>query len=386
MEESIIKTEEGNKNGYSIANVYEEFLSFRQRRVSTLKLYAFAFRLFVDFIGTESVLIKDINSKQVSNFINWLGENYSGNSGYVVYCIIKSLFNYADKHYYLDVNPINLIDTRRRLNRQHHHQALTDRQMAICENDFWHSFDTSKNGKWQSDMLTDIKSDAFFRMCFMLGYYLQGLALVDVLSLKVAQVTSRKVSGETMYVIETNRRKTGKGVKIIIPDSHTNRYRLFTLVHEAAVNNGQVHILPLMDTFGDDEFFIYIKVNRLNCDLSRKLKQWWRKLNKTQLKRYPIDIKNTSYYSCRHTFATLYLRDPKANISELATLMGRNSEYIDTYIREIESDKTISKASDKVFGRKKRQQEDFERKQILKNQKAIMEMQKQILDRLGTKE
>lgn len=386
MEESIIKTEEGNKNGYSIANVYEEFLSFRQRRVSTLKLYAFAFRLFVDFIGTESVLIKDINSKQVSNFINWLGENYSGNSGYVVYCIIKSLFNYADKHYYLDVNPINLIDTRRRLNRQHHHQALTDRQMAICENDFWHSFDTSKNGEWQRAMLTDIKSDAFFRMCFMLGYYLQGLALVDVLSLKVAQVTSRKVSGETMYVIETNRRKTGKGVKIVIPDSHTNRYRLFTLVYEAAVNNGQAHILPLMDTFGDDELFIYNKVNRLNCDLSRKLKQWWRKLNKTQLKRYPIDIKNTSYYSCRHTFATLYLRDPNANISELATLMGRNSEYIDTYIREIESDKTISKASDKVFGRKKRQLEDFEQKQILKNQKAIMEMQKQILDRLGTKE
>ena len=55
-------------------------------------------------------------------------------------------------------------------------------------------------------------------------------------------------------------------------------------------------------------------------------------------------------------------------------------------IRWIESDKTISKASDKVFGRKKRQQEDLERKQILKNQKTIMEMQKQILDRLGTKE
>lgn len=384
MEESIIKTEEGNKNGYSIANVYEEFLSFRQRRISTLKLYAFAFRLFVNFIGTESVLIKDINSKQVTNFINWLGENYSGNSGYVVYCIIKSLFNYADKHYYLDVNPINLIDTRRRLNRQHHHQALTDRQMAICENDFWHSFDTSKNGKWQSDMLTDIKSDAFFRMCFMLGYYLQGLALVDVLSLKVEQVKQRKTTGESMYVIETCRRKTGKGVKIVIPESHTNRHRLFTLVYESAVNSKREHILPVMDSLGDDEHYIYNKVNRLNCDLSRKLKQWWRRLNKTQLKRNPIDLKTTSYYSCRHTFATLYLQDPNANISELATLMGRNTEYIDTYIREIESEKTISSASDKVYGRKKRQQDDSERKQILKNQKTIMEMQKQILEKLSS--
>lgn len=382
MEESIIKTEEGNKNGYSIANVYEEFLSFRQRRVSTLKLYAFAYRLFVDFIGTESALIKDINSKQVSNFINWLSENYSGNSGYVVYCIIKSLLNFADKQYFIDVNPCNLVDTRRRLNRQHHHQALTDRQMAICENDFWHSFDTSKNKQWGKDMLTDTKSDAFFRMCFMLGYYLQGLALVDVLSLRVTQVKLRKATGESMYVIETCRRKTWKGVKIVIPESYANRHRLFTLVYESAVNSKREYLLPVMDRLGDDEHYIYNKVNRLNCDLSRKLKQWWRRLNKSELKRYPIDLKNTSYYSCRHTFATLYLQNPNANISELASLMGRNTEYIDTYIREIESEKTISNASDKVYGRKKRQQEDDERKQILKNQKAIMEMQKQILERL----
>lgn len=64
--------------------------------------------------------------------------------------------------------------------------------------------------------------------------------------------------------------------------------------------------------------------------------------------------------------------------------MGRNTEYIDTYIREIESEKTISDASDKVYGHKKRQQEDNERKQILKNQKAIMEMQKQILEKLSS--
>ena len=168
----------------------------------------------------------------------------------------------------------------------------------------------------------------------------------------------------------------------MIPESYANRHRLFTLVYESAVNSKREYLLPVMDRLGDDEHYIYNKVNRLNCDLSRKLKQWWRRLNKSELKRYPIDLKNTSYYSCRHTFATLYLQNPNANISELASLMGRNTEYIDTYIREIESEKTISNASDKVYGRKKRQQEDDERKQILKNQKAIMEMQKQILERL----
>ena len=88
-------------------------------------------------------------------------------------------------------------------------------------------------------------------------------------------------------------------------------------------------------------------------------------------------------YSCRHTFATLYLQSPSANISELATLMGRNSEYIDTYIREINSDRTIGNASDTVYGRERHRQEETERKQILKNQKVIIEMQKQILDKLN---
>ena len=157
----------------------------------------------------------------------------------------------------------------------------------------------------------------------------------------------------------------------------------FTLVYESAVNNGREHLLPFMDTLGDDEQYIYSKVNRLNCNLSRKLKQWWRKLNQTKLQRNPIDIKATSYYSCRHTFATLYLQSPSANISELATLMGRNSEYIDTYIREINSDRTIGNASDKVYGRESHRQEETERKQILKNPKVIIEMQKQILDKLN---
>lgn len=384
MEEKRNATIREQRARHSVSYVYGKFMEYRQRRVSTLKLYDYAFGLFVDFIGTDSMFIDEIDVIAMSNFVKWLGENYSGNSGYVVYCIIKSLFNFADKQYFLDVNPCNLVDTRRRLNRQHHHQALTDRQMAICENDFWHSFDTSKDKQWEKDMLTDTKSDAFFRMCFMLGYYLQGLALVDVLSLRVAQVKLRKATGESMYVIETCRRKTGKGVKIVIPESHTNRHRLFTLVYESAVNSNREHILPVMDSLGDDEHYIYNKVNRLNCDLSRKLKQWWRRLNKSELKRYPIDLKNTSYYSCRHTFATLYLQNPNANISELASLMGRNTEYIDTYIREIESEKTISSASDKVYGHKKRQQEDNERKQILKNQKTIMEMQKQILEKLSS--
>ena len=60
-----------------------------------------------------------------------------------------------------------------------------------------------------------------------------------------------------------------------------------------------------------------------------------------------------------------------------------SSQIIDTYIREINSDRTIGNASDKVYGRERHRQEETEREQILKNQKVIIEMQKQILDKLN---
>ena len=60
-----------------------------------------------------------------------------------------------------------------------------------------------------------------------------------------------------------------------------------------------------------------------------------------------------------------------------------SSQIIDTYIREINSDRTIGNASDKVYVRERQRQEETERKQILKNQKVIIEMQKQILDKLN---
>ena len=61
--------------------------------------------------------------------------------------------------------------------------------------------------------------------------------------------------------------------------------------------------------------------------------------------------------------------------------MGRNTEYIDTYIREIESDKTISDASDKVFGpKKKTERKGNELKQILSNLCDIKDTQDKIVE------
>lgn len=378
------QTEEKMPETRTIGFVFEQFMIFRCRRISTEKLYRYAFRLFAEYLGSDAQPIDAIDPKTISAFIKWLSEKYSGNSGYVVYRIIKSLFRYATDNDFIVRNPCTQVDSRCRLNRTHHHQAMSDKQIKACEDDFWESLSSADKARWCNQMLTNSHSAPFFRMCFILGFYLQGLAFIDIISLKLDKVKKRQTAGQTSYVIETHRQKTGKAVKIVIPQNHQHRFELFEMVYESALANSRTYLLDIKEGIDTDEVLLYNKVNKISCELSRKLKQWWRKLNKTRLKRHPIDIKSTSYYSCRHTFATLYLQNPDANLSELATLMGRNTEYIDSYIREIESEKNISDASDKVFGRQKRSIEEEDRKTILQNQKKILDIQKQILDRLTT--
>ena len=51
-------------------------------------------------------------------------------------------------------------------------------------------------------------------------------------------------------------------------------------------------------------------------------------------------------------------------------------------MREIESEKVLSSATDKVYGPKTKSREDAERDIILSNQEKIMEMQVKILEKL----
>ena len=48
---------------FSIGYVYDKFMKYRQRRVSTLKLYDYAFRLFIEFVGTDSAGIHLIQGR-----------------------------------------------------------------------------------------------------------------------------------------------------------------------------------------------------------------------------------------------------------------------------------------------------------------------------------
>ncbi len=70
-------------------------------------------------------------------------------------------------------------------------------------------------------------------------------------------------------------------------------------------------------------------------------------LNKETIANYYID-ERTTFYSARHTFATIFINSEGAKTAELAQLMGRSVSGIDRYIKELMSIEDVLKARDKM--------------------------------------
>ena len=362
-----------------ISGAIEGFMQTRTRRDTTSRLYRYALSLFERHLNAKCDIIGEVIDADISSFCRYLENTYAPNSACIIYGIVKSLFLFCERHGFIDINPCSLIDEKRYFCKHKHHQALTRMQFDACEKSFWENYNNHIAKRRESVALLVSSScyiKVFSQLCFIMGFYLQGLSFADLLMLKMASIKEGVLEKRHCFIIVTSRRKTGKEVKIVIPKEHVKRHHLFKVLFEDAKKQKRQYLFPICSELADDTY-IYNKVKKLNGTVNRNLKIWWRQLNNSVLRECPIDIASTSYYSCRHTFATLYIDSPNASLGELASLMGRNTEYIDTYIREITSENKLLHASSKVFGVA---EEDgaSQLQQMLDNQKTIISMLERI--------
>ena len=92
-----------------------------------------------------------------------------------------------------------------------------------------------------------------------------------------------------------------------------------------------------------------------NKPLPKKLYKGWfehrlivnRNINKENVANYYID-ERTTFYSARHTFATIFINSEGAKTAELAQLMGRSVSGIDRYIKDLMNIEDVLKARDKM--------------------------------------
>ncbi len=356
-----VKTNDSNK--FLLSDLLKQYISFKKSKHSTVVNYEYALTVleqhnvrYVDQVNTD-VIDEIVYGKLKDNSNRNIIKN------------IKSLLNFAVKNKIIKENPIKGYKSDKKMNFETKKRALSYEEISRIEYNYVSKYFLTKEqidsikqmNQVQIDSIKDkelrdyynnlrnntinIYSEAFSVGLFLLSYNMQGLALIDLLTLKKSDFQIYNYSDKSAlqnnllnpeskqyFRIETKRNKTGKNVTIFIP---IDQFMMF-----ANIIFNQ-HFNP--DLIENDDYFfpvfskemteieVFKKKQILQVMLNRKLKSFAKKVGIND------DI---TFYTARHSFASV-LNWNGINPSLIAQMMGRDVADIQVYLKQFNDNQII---------------------------------------------
>ncbi len=356
-----VKTNSSNK--FLLSDLLNQYTEYKKSKHATIVNYEYALTVleqynvkYVDQVNTD--VIDEITYGKLKD-----------NSNRNVIKNIKSLLNFAVKNKIVKENPIKGYKSDKKMNYETKKRALTYEQISRIEYNYVSKYFLTKEqidsikqmNQEQIDSIKDkdlreyytniidnrinIYSEAFSVGLFLLSYNMQGLALVDLLTLKKSDFQlynySNKKSlqnnllnpqSKQYFKIETQRNKTGKNVTIFIP---VDQFMMFcNIIFNQNFNPDLIenddYFFPVFNK-KMDEIELFKKKQILQVMLNRKLKQFAKKVGINS------DI---TFYTARHSFASI-MNWNGINPSLIAQMMGRDVTDIQVYLKQFNDNQII---------------------------------------------
>lgn len=356
-----VKTNDSNK--FLLSDLLKKYIECKKSKHSTVVNYEYA----LSILNEHNVRYVDqVNTGIIDEIVYG---KLKDNSNRNVIKNIKSLLNFAVKNKLIKENPIKGYKPDKKMNFQTKKRALSYEELSKIEYNYISKYFLSKEQidsikqmkQEQIDSIKDkelrdyynnlrnntinIYSESFAVGLFLLSFNMQGLALVDLLTLKKSDFQIYHYSDKSAlqnnllnpqskqyFRIETKRNKTGKNVTIFIP---VDQFMMFTnIIFNQNFNPDNIE--------NDDYFFpvfnkqmteieAFKKKQILQVMLNRKLKSFAQKVGINS------DI---TFYTARHSFASI-LNWNNVNPSLIAQMMGRDVIDIQVYLKQFNDNQII---------------------------------------------
>lgn len=359
----------------------DEYISVNRLKLETILSIRGIQKHFLDYLEKENVHLIDVKKTHAAGFGRWCSEKgFRNNTIRTNIQKLKALFRYAEEIEAIPSNPFKFFNEGKVYKAETNKQALTKDIMCLFKQFYLRK--VAELGANADKKFLVVGNKIFACNVFLLCYMFQGLALIDMAKLKLENVDSTRVSDENnkYLVVTTNRSKTHKPVPIAV--------RMDALA--------VVLINPYLNYLADNGFFLPILSDRDNTDekilnrmryattaINKNLKEIWKEYNtwvkeiteeyegvplpsqgiyvgyfehrlvhelgitNENIEKYLISD-NTTLYSARHTFATIFINSEGAKTTELAQMMGRSVSGIDRYIKDLMGVEDVLKARDKM--------------------------------------
>ena len=180
----------------------------------------------------------------------------------------------------------------------------------------------------------DIHSELYAHYLYVIGYYLKGIAPVDLSMLKKSDIKTVMLKNINCYAIDGHRNKTGMLYKIRVKQ---NCLLSGVLVRSALMFSPGEHFLPTLEGYeGKDA---KKRVNNLYTYHGEHLVNWFQRVNEEIARRnvmnnddIPLIDLSCRYYSYRHSYIMSEIQKPTVNLLALAQSVGKSSHTLHQYI------------------------------------------------------
>lgn len=185
------------------------------------------------------------------------------------------------------------------------------------------------------DELMDIHSSLYALFIYVIGYYMCGLAPVDISLLKKSDFKVIELKGVLCYALDGRRSKTGMLYKIRLrQDNLLSGVLIRTML---MFNLSGDYFLPTLCGYEGNNY--RKRVNNIYSYHSEHLVQWFREVNQEIVKRnvesgdnIPLIDLECRYYSYRHSYIMKEIQKPNVNLLALAQRVGKSSHTLHQYI------------------------------------------------------
>ncbi len=364
IDDLIASVKTDNSNKFLLSELLKQYIVYKKSKHATIVSYNYTLSILEQY---DVKYISDINTDVVDNIV--YNSGLKDTSIRLVIDNIKSLMNFALKNKIVKENPIKGYNGDKKMNFETKKRALSYDQISRIEYNFVSKYFVTKEQidsikQMNQEQIISIKdkelreyyrniidnriniySESFAVGLFLLSYNMQGLALIDLLSLKKSDFQiynySNKQSlqdnllnpeSKQYFRVETKRNKTGKNVTIFIP---IDQFMMFCNI----IFNG--HFNP--DLIGDDDYFFPVFSKQMTEIEAFKKKQILQVMLNRKLKSFAKKIginSDITFYTARHSFASI-MNWNGINPSLIAQMMGRDVADIQVYLKQFNDNQII---------------------------------------------
>lgn len=306
----------------------------------TVEKWWIVYRSVIKYNGRE-VIVNEIDESFCKGYCRWLeGNGLSHGSIRSYMSKVVAILHYA--HHLKIISEYPLVgwkyhkDFRDSKSELYVHSRSMDilmgmllDELIVRDGNLWHY----RDGKVEE--LMDIHGELYGLYLYCIGYYMKGLAPVDISMLKRKDIRVVEIRGRSYYAIDGRRSKTCMLYKIRLEkDCLLSNVLIRTML---MFNDKGDYFLPTLCGYVGEN--IGKRVNNVYSYHSVNLVEWFKRCNERIVRinvedgdSIPLIDLECRYYSYRHSYIQKEVQKPNVNLVKIATETGKSVSTLHQYI------------------------------------------------------